>query len=204
MPPAHIPSLLPASSLLSEDTLDCSKVGSPADVALTQLHCVVLLCCHVPLALQTCVVAAINAFGATLPAVYQCALFTAAFGVALVMLSVFRPFEQRTPNLVGIQSLGCLILTAQAALVTAALTASSVADGASSSGTAAATAVCAVVIVVNVVFVLSFAWQLVRVVDWAAVGSATRKVSTKITSRCSGCVGSYSVGACLAGKSAES
>lgn len=91
-----------------------------------------MLCCSVVaclLALQTCVVAAINAFGATLPAVYQCALFTAAFGIALVLLSVFRPFEQRAPNLVGIQSLGCLILTAQAALVTAALTASSVDDG---------------------------------------------------------------------------
>lgn len=68
---------------------------------------------------------------------------------------------------------------------------------------AAATAVCAVVIVVNAAVVLSFAWQLVRVVDWTTVCSAIRKVTTKLTSQCSGCVGSYSVGACLAGKSTE-
>jgi hypothetical protein len=120
-------------------------------------------------------------------------LFTAAYGIALVLLAVFKPFAQRHSNLVGIQSLGCLILTTQAALVLGALAASDT-EGTSRSNAAAATAVGAIVLCVTLVFVLSFAWQVVRLVDWRVVltkaSRATAAAATKLGS-CDGLGSSF-------------
>jgi hypothetical protein len=128
-------------------------------------------------------------FGSTLETVYQCTLFTAAFGIALVLLAVFKPFAQRQSNSVGIQSLGCLILTTQGALVIAALAATDT-DGPDQSTAAAATAVGTVLLSVNIVFVLSFAWRVARLVDWRVVSSTASSVTTaaasKLGSTCDG------------------
>lgn len=143
------------------------------------------------LLLQTCVVVAISVFGATLPAVYQCVLFTAAFGMAFLLLAIFRPFSHHRANVIGLQSLACLILTAQAALVVATLASTDV----EAAYTAAAVAVCVVAICVNVLFALSFGVQLLLVVDWAAISKAMGSTASKL-----GCGAESRRGGCLAGK----
>jgi hypothetical protein len=159
----------------------------PAAEAAAAVACPCAPCCPY-CAAQSCAVLAISVFGSTLETVYQCTLFTAAFGSALVLLAVFKPFAQHLSNLVGIQSLGCLILTTQAALVLAALAASD-AEEASRNNAAAATAVGALVLCVNAVFVLSFMWQVVRLVDWRAMlikaSRATAAAAARLCSSCS-------------------
>jgi hypothetical protein len=174
------------STLFAGQRLDkCSCCSSPQFVPLLVRPCAP--CC--PCCVQSCVILAISVFGSTLETVYQCTLFTVAFGIALVLLAVFKPFAHRQSNSVGIQSLGCLILTTQGTLVIAALAASDT-DGPDGSNAAAATAVGTVLLLVNIVFVLSFVWQVVRLVDWRMVSSkassVTTAAATKLGSSCDG------------------
>lgn len=127
---------------------------------------------RLPTPLQTCVVVAIGVFGATLGAAFQCILLGAAFGTSLLLLAVFKPYSDRTSHTVGAQSLACLMLTAQGALVLTLL-----ATSGSESTAAAATGVAAVVLAVNAVFVLSVLWRLLRAAEWGVVAQAARSVA---------------------------
>jgi hypothetical protein len=145
------------------------------------------------LLLQTCIVVAISVFGATLGAAFQCILLTAACGVAQTLLGVFKPFAYREANLVSMQAFGCLVLSAQAALVFELLV---LADA---DTVAAETGVAAVVLLVNIVFVLSVVWRIVTAIDWAEVGGTAGKVGKAAASKLSGCASGGS-GGCLSSK----
>lgn len=163
----------------------CFSRHSTSDIPLNASS----LPCHSPLllslpALQTCIVVAISVFGATLGAPFQCILLTAACGVAQTLLGVFKPFEFREANLVSMQAFGCLMLSAQAALVFELLVLIDAGNAAAANGVAA------LVLVVNIVFVLSMLWRIVTAIDWAAVGGNAGTLGRAAASKLSGCAGS--------------
>ena len=119
-------------------------------------------------------------FGATLGAAYQCILLTAAFGTVLLLLAAFKPFAHTAATLVGLQSLMCLLLSAQAALAVSLLGAEGPGEN-----SAAANGVAATVLCVNVVFVLSFVWRVVRVIDWRFVAEKVGHVAKAAALGCS-------------------
>jgi hypothetical protein len=122
--------------------------------------------------MQTCAVVAIGVFGATLGAAYQCIVLSAAFGVSLLLLAVFKPYNHAAANALGAQSIACLMLTAQGALVFSMLAITDPDAAADSAVAAAVTAIGAVVLAINVVFVVSMMWRVLRVVEWDAVAKA--------------------------------
>lgn len=148
--------------------------------------------------MQTCVVVAINVCLAP-----HCQPSISAH-CSQQHSALFLCYQQPTNHLhsarqtIGIQSLGCLVLTAQAASVTAALTASG-SDDSTATTSAAATAVCSVVIFVNTMFVASFGWQVVRLVDWRVVSSKASKLTRAAAVRCGVCNRAQS-GGCLTAK----
>lgn len=122
---------------------------------------------------------AISVFGATLGAAIQCILLTAACGVAQTLLGVFKPFAYREANLVSMQAFGCLVLSAQAALLFDLLAASGPGNSAAANG------VGAFVFVVNAVYVVSVFWRAVCSIDWRELGSMGRVAADRL----GGCAG---------------
>lgn len=178
---------------------DGHAVRQISQALLMVLQHLVCFCCFSTCCLitpmQTCVVVAISVFGATLGAGFQLILLTTAFGAALLLLAAFKPFAAAGANLLGMQSCGCLMLSAQAALVFNMLAALSE-DNTLPEASQAANGVAAVVLVINVVFVLSVFWRVLRAVDWQKVlglAQRMRKAAVPLCGRAAGgggcCVG---------------
>jgi hypothetical protein len=148
------------------------------------------------LPLQTCVVVAISVFGATMGAAWQCILLTAACGVAQTLLGVFKPFAYREANLVSMQAFGCLVLSAQAALVFELL----VLTGEENTAVAA-NFVAVVTLLVNIAFVLSVLWRMVTAIDWAEIGGTAGSLGRAAASKLGGCANGGN-GGCLGSRAA--
>jgi hypothetical protein len=112
--------------------------------------------------LQTIVLVMVGTFGYALGPYYQALVITAALGIILVLLLSVRPHVSAAAGVVSLRSLGVLITTAFAALTFLPYRNISPAPGYTM-------AMGVFVLLINVVFVLSTVWQLLRLVNWAAV-----------------------------------
>lgn len=106
-----------------------------------------------------------------------------------------QTFAYREANLVSMQAFGCLVLSAQAALVFELLVLTSEEK---STVDATGTFVAVVTLLINIAFVLSVLWRMVTAIDWAGIGGTAGSLGRAAASKLGGCAG----GGCLGGKGA--
>jgi hypothetical protein len=112
--------------------------------------------------LQTIVLVMVGTFGYALGPYYQALVIAAALGIILVLLLSVRPHASASAGVVSLRSLGVLITTAFAALTFLPYRNISPAPGYTM-------AMGVFVLLINLAFVLSTIWQLLCLVNWAAV-----------------------------------
>jgi hypothetical protein len=112
--------------------------------------------------LQTIVLVMVGTFGYALGPYYQALVITAAFGIILVLLLSVHPHASAAAGVVSLRSLGVLITTAFAALTFLPYRNTAPAPGYTM-------AMGVFVLLINLAFVLSTLWQLLHLLNWAAV-----------------------------------
>jgi hypothetical protein len=120
--------------------------------------------------LQTIALVIVSTFGFALGGFHQCLLSSTVLAIVGILLLAVKPFKCPAAGRVAVLSVCVLFFTTQAAL-------SFIPSTNIHPGPVYGNIMGAVILVANVVFLVRTAWQLVKVVDWAAVMQALRKLA---------------------------
>ena len=118
--------------------------------------------------LQTIALVIVSTFGFALGGYHQCLLSSTVLAIVGMLLLAVKPFKCPAAGRVAVFSVCVLFFTTQAAL-------SFIPSTNINPGPVYGNIMGAVILLANVVFLASTTWQLVKVVDWAALMTAMRK-----------------------------
>jgi hypothetical protein len=129
---------------------------------------------------QTIVLVAIHAFGVNLGALYQSVVMTAALGVQVNWLLVFKPYAYAPAGRAMLRGVQCLLLTSYVGLTFQLTSRASTLENQppATYGLVMGT----FLVVANVAYVCSVLWQLVRHVDWQEVIATVKNAGRKLRS----------------------
>jgi hypothetical protein len=127
---------------------------------------------------QTVVLVAIQAFGVNLGALYQSVVMTAALGVQVNLLLVFKPYAYVPAGRAMLRGVQCLLLTSYVGLTFQLISRASMLEN--QPPATYGLVMGAFLVLVNFVYIGSVLWQLVRHVQWGELIGAVKNAGRQM------------------------